>query len=231
MKKYKHLFFDLDRTLWDFDKNSHETFNDIHSKYKLESLGVGDLNQFISTFQIINNNLWDLYRQGGIKKEVLSVERFALTLDSFGISDETLSRNLASDYISISPTKKRLYPGAIELLEYLKNKYQLHIITNGFEEVQHTKLAISGLRPYFTQVITSEDAGCKKPDPEIFRYALKLADASADESLMIGDDPEVDIDGAKAAGIDQLLVDYEGVYKSSVSTYAVKSLYEISEYL
>lgn len=231
MKRYKHLFFDLDRTLWDFDNNSHETFNDIHTKYNLSLRGMPDIDDFIHTFQTINNNLWELYRQGSIKKEVLSVQRFELTLNSYGISDSALSYQLANDYIHISPTKKRLYPGTMDVLDYLKPKYQLHIITNGFEEVQHTKLAYSGLRPYFKTVTTSEDAGSKKPDPAIFQHALFFADALSTESLMIGDDPEVDIKGARNAGIDQMLVDFDGKYPTEKATYKVQSLRDLMIYL
>jgi putative hydrolase of the HAD superfamily len=227
VKNYKHIFFDLDRTLWDFDKNANETFLEIHNKYALESLGVTDFPDFYNVFHEINLGLWDDYRKGLIVKEVLSVKRFALTLSSFGIEDDSLSINMAADYINISPTKKHLYAGTIELLDYLLHKYPLHIITNGFEEVQHKKLEHSGLNKYFTHVITSEDAGYKKPDINIFRYACAIAGANEADSIMIGDDVEVDIIGAAAAGIDQLLVDFEHKYPESGATYTVNGLEEI----
>lgn len=228
---YSHIFFDLDRTLWDFDRNSHETFTDIHLKYDLQGLGVRSFNEFMHTYQRINLELWDHYRKGEIKKEVLNVKRFSLTLATFGISDDSLSESIAHDYVSISPTKNHLYPGTVEILEYLSKKYQLHIITNGFEEVQHRKLKNSNLDHFFTHVITSEDAGYKKPDEKIFRYALAVAGAEASESLMIGDDIEVDIIGAISAQIDQVLVDYEGIYEKSAATYYIKSLSELREFL
>ncbi len=227
VKNYKHIFFDLDRTLWDFDKNSNETFLEIHNKYTLEARGVPGFYDFCSVYRDINLSLWDDYRKGLILKEVMNVKRFSLTLSSFGIEDDALSVNMAEDYIRISPTKNHLYDGAIQMLDYLQDKYTLHIITNGFEEVQHKKLEHSGLNKYFTHVITSEDAGFKKPDINIFRYACAIAGAGVTDSLMIGDDLEVDIIGAAAAGIDQLLVDFEYKYPESGATYTVHALEEI----
>lgn len=227
MKTYSDLFFDLDRTLWDFDRNSNETFREIHQKYDLLKKGVTDFNEFMDRYHKINLELWEQYRKGSIEKEVLNVRRFTLTLGSFGISEDGLCRNIANDYIQISPTKRHLFPGTREILQYLAERYKLHIITNGFEEVQHRKLESSGLRQYFTCVITSEDAGCKKPDINIFRYAFRVTGADAKHSLMIGDDPEVDILGAKEAGMDQVLVDYHRILPDSVSTYYVNSMADL----
>ncbi len=227
VKNYKHIFFDLDRTLWDFDKNSNETFLEIHNKYALESRGVTGFPDFCNVYHEINLGLWDDYRKGLILKEVMNVKRFSLTLSSFGIEDDALSLSMAEDYIRISPTKRHLYDGTTRVLEYLQQKYTLHIITNGFEEVQHKKLEHSGLNKYFTHVITSEDAGFKKPDINIFRYACAIAGANEADSLMIGDDVDVDIIGAAAAGIDQLLVDFEHKYPASGATYTVHTLEEI----
>lgn len=226
-KNYKHIFFDLDRTLWDLEKNANETFTDILEKYYLKDRGISDFYDFMNVYHKINLGLWDKYRKGQISKEELNVKRFSLTLDSFGIDDNDLSKSIASDYINISPTKKHLYPGTHQLLEYLKDKYTLHIITNGFEEVQYKKLKHSDLDKYFTHIITSEDAGYKKPDINIFKYALSLANASPMESLMIGDDIDVDIIGAHDAGMDQVLVDFESVLTDSKSTYYVNSLFEL----
>ncbi len=229
--KYNHLFFDLDRTLWDFDKNSIETFQDIHHKYELSHRGIDSFDKFLDTYHRINTQLWEVYRQGGIEKEVLSVERFSLTLNSFGIIDDVLSKHMATDYIDLSPTKKNLFPGTLEVLEYLKGKYTLHIITNGFEEVQHRKVAASGLDKFFTNTITSDEAGYKKPDCRIFKYSLDLTGADSAQSLMIGDDPEIDIQGAKAVGIDQVLVDHEGILEKGEATYYVRSLFELASLL
>lgn len=227
LKHYKHIFFDLDRTLWDFDRNASETFNDIHEKYFLKQRGITDFDDFMTVYHKINLELWDQYRKGHIRKEVLNVQRFSMTLDTFGIKDNGLSENIAKDYLEISPTKKHLYPGTYQLLEYLSSKYKLHIITNGFEEVQHKKLKHSELDQYFSCIITSEDAGYKKPHINIFNYAFAVAEALPAESLMIGDDIEVDIIGAREAGMDQVLVDFDRILPDSSATYYVNSLFEL----
>jgi putative hydrolase of the HAD superfamily len=229
--KYKHLFFDLDRTLWDFETNATETFTEIHGKYTLAQKGITTLDEFMEVYEKINLKLWDDYRKGQIKKEVLNVKRFALTLDNFGIEDDSLSESIARDYVELSPTKKNLFPYTISILEYLHTKYSLHIITNGFEEVQHKKVKNSNLEKYFTHVITSEDAGYKKPDINIFQYAFDISGAKPEESLMIGDDIEVDIEGARIAGMDQVLVDYKNEFIGSNATYRITSLAELYEIL
>ncbi|HLO90921.1 MAG TPA: YjjG family noncanonical pyrimidine nucleotidase [Lentimicrobium sp.] len=231
MKTYTHIFFDLDRTLWDFDRNSSETFMDIHQKYDLPGRGVTDFDDFMNRYHKINLELWEHYRQGTIEKEVLNVQRFSLTLDTFGISDNNLCESIAKDYIEISPTKRHLFPGTGDILKYLSEKYTLHIITNGFEEVQHRKLESSGLRKYFTEVITSEDAGYKKPDINIFNYAFDVTGANPANSLMIGDDVEVDVIGARDAGMDQVLVDHHHKHSPVEATYYVTSLEELAHLL
>ena len=231
MKHYKHIFFDLDKTLWDFDRNSFETFTDIYIKYDLRGLGIPAVEDFIGIYTTHNIVLWDLYRNGKIKKNLLSVKRFDLTLNDFGINDQRLAKKIASDYIRISPLKKHLFPQTIETLEYLEGKYRLHIITNGFEEVQIPKLSASGLDKYFKKVITSEAAGCKKPDPGIFEYSLEKANAVATESIMVGDDIEVDIIGAKNTGIDQVYVNYSNIYHEEKATYEINDLKELRDLL
>ena len=217
MKKYSHLFFDLDRTIWDFDQNSQETFKDIFHKYDLQGKGISSLDEFIKRYNIHNNNLWELYRNGEIEKELLIVRRFLLTLEE--------------DYIRLSPMKTKLFPNALETLSYLKGKYHLHIITNGFEEVQLTKVKFSGLDQYFESIITSEEAGFKKPHRNIFIYALEKNKAKAECSLMIGDDPLIDVKGAKEAGIDQVLVNNDGIKGNEYPTYEIFSLSELMEFL
>jgi len=202
MKKYKHIFFDLDRTLWDFDKNSHEAYHDIYEKYQLFDKGVNSFKAFAECYLRHNAELWALYVEGKIEKSYLSSRRFEVTLLDFGINDPELARQIGKDYITISPTKTNLFPNSIETLEYLSKRYPLHIITNGFEEVQFHKLRNSGLDKYFDKVITSEAAGCMKPDDCIFKFALETANALPHESLMIGDDIEVDIMGAQNNGMD-----------------------------
>ncbi len=228
--KYKHLFIDLDRTLYDFDKSTHETFLELFEKFGLYDRGV-DFDRFFEIYSKNNRKLWEEYREGKIKKSFLNVHRFHLTLLSFGIDDRAFAGRFASDYKHISPLKKALFPNVIEVLDYLKDKYCLHIITNGFEEVQDIKIKTNGLDKYFKTVTTSEEAGSKKPSKEIFKYAMKKAGASPEESLMIGDDLEVDIEGARAVGIDGLYCNFDSMPHNGNVTFEVKNFLEIKSVL
>ena len=230
MNKYKHIYFDLDRTIWDFDKNALDTFQDIFVNYNLKKI-FKTFDDFYNTYVKHNDILWNDYREGRIKKSILTYKRFSLTLEEFGIDDEELAKKIAKDYITISPTKKQLFPHAHETLEYLYNKYKLHIITNGFNEVQFTKLKNSDLDKYFLNVFTSEDAGAQKPNPIIFQHALKNGNANKEESIMIGDDLKVDILGAKNFGLDQIFFNPENIKHSEDITHEINSLKELQEIL
>ena len=230
-KRYKHVFFDLDRTLWDFDAAAEVAFERIYDKYGLKSLGIPSAHEFHEVYHPLNEQLWVLYRSDQITKDELNRIRFLKPLEHYGIHDVELADHLSEDYVYWSPRIVRLVPGTMELLDYLKPKYHLHLITNGFQEVQHTKLSGSGLEPYFETLTVSEEVGVKKPNPEIFRYALKKAGANAEESLVIGDEMAVDIDGARAAGIDQILFNPSGEVVEGERTFEVKSLLEILEIL
>ena len=230
-KTYKHLFIDLDRTLWDFEKSAQQTFETIYAKHHLKDLGVPSLEEFKVFYTKHNDRLWSYYRKGQIKKEVLSVQRFELSLKDFSIKDAELAKKMAHDYVTLSPTMVSLFPYTHEILRYLKSKYVLHIITNGFEEVQQKKLDSANLRQYFTEIITSEKAGAKKPEPEIFEYAFKLTGATKDDSLMIGDDFMVDILGAKSQGIDQIFVNYNRAKHSERASYEIFELKTIESIL
>ena len=197
----KNIFFDLDNTLWNFQENSRDTLLELINKFKLTSRGVDNAENFIRKYQLKNDMLWSLYRNNKITKEELRSKRFLLTLQEYGINDEKLSEDFGSAYIKESPLIKKLFPFANQTLNYLKDKYSLHIITNGFEEVQYIKLNVSGLTQYFDQIITSEKVGVKKPHKEIFHYALNITNAKAEESVMIGDDLEADIHGSKKIGM------------------------------
>lgn len=230
MKKYKHIYFDLDRTIWDFDKNSRVTLNDIFEKYHLNKI-FKSFDLFYLTYEKHNEILWNDYREGKIKKSILSYKRFSLALEEFGVDNVKLAKQIAQDYITISPTKKQLFPFANETLEYLHQKYKLYIITNGFNEVQFTKLKNSDLEKYFSRVFTSEDAGAQKPNPLIFQYALEKAKANKDESIMIGDDLQVDVLGAKNVGLDQVYFNPENIKHSENITHEINSLKELQEIL
>lgn len=231
LKKYKHIFFDLDRTLWDFDAAAEVAFERIYEQYNLKSLGIPSAHEFHEVYHPLNERLWELYREDKITKADLNRTRFLKPLEHYGIHDVELADHLSEDYVYWSPRIVRLVPGTMELLEYLKPKYHLHLITNGFEEVQDTKLTLSGMKPYFETLTVSEEVGVKKPNPEIFQYALRKAHATAEESLMIGDEMDVDIDGARAAGIDTVLFNPRGEKIEGTRTFEVRNLLEIMQIL
>lgn len=232
MKNYTHLFFDLDRTLWDFDANNQKTFEELYTKFELQAKGVASLSDFYQSYQRINLALWDAYKKQLIEKEELNFKRFYDSLLLFRIRDEELAKCMGAYYIAASPRQTLLYPNTIELLDKLLQKYQMHIITNGFEEVQFIKIENSGLGMYFDQIITSERAGYKKPDRRIFDFAMQQAGAKPHESIIIGDDPEADILGAQQVGMDQIWVKHPPVKPGiSAPTYSVDRLLDITQIL
>ena len=229
--KYRQLFFDLDHTLWDFERNSRETIAEAVNHFELQKRKPFELKRLYFIYEKVNDHHWHLYRQGKMTKEELRVSRFRKTLHELGIKDETLSLEVSDYYISNSPYKQNLFPGAIELLEELQEDYRLHLITNGFREVQHIKLDKAGIRKYFRNVIISEEVGYKKPQPEIFHYALELSAAMPSEALMIGDNIETDIKGAAGVGIDQVLFNPKARRHNFKPSYQIQELAELREIL
>jgi len=223
----KHLFFDLDHTLWDFDKNSALTFEKI---FKINNLEV-ELNSFLEVYMPINLAYWKLYREEKINKTSLRFARLKDAFDALGVKVSTqLIYKLSDDYITHLSTFNHLFDGTITILDYLKPKYTLHIITNGFKEVQHGKLNKSGIAHYFETVTNSEMVGVKKPNSKIFKHALDLAKATAEQSLMIGDNLEVDILGALNFGIDAVCFNY---HKENIPNEieSINQLLELKHYL
>ncbi len=204
MSRYQHLFFDLDHTLWDFRGNSRETLRELYITERLAEAGVPSDGEFIECYEEINHAMWGQYSAGHIPKEVLRVLRFRNALLHFGVKDNDLAARLGREYLAHCPKKGLLMPGALEMLEQVKGHFKLHIITNGFDEVQGVKLASSGIASYFDVLLTSEKAGAAKPDPRIFHEALKRTRASAANSMMIGDNIEADMNGARQAGWDHV---------------------------
>lgn len=198
--RYRHLFFDLDNTVWDFHRNSRQAMLE---GFRLLGPDETRFEAFFEVYNRHNDRLWELYRQNGITKQELSRTRFDLTLDEMGISGVD-GADFNRLYLDLMPLQTRLCEGALEVLEILAAKYQLHIITNGFSEVQYKKMASSGLNRYFGRIFISEEVKAPKPSPEIFHHALKSCNARKKESLMIGDSWEVDVLGALNAGIDQV---------------------------
>ena len=232
--RYKHLFFDLDHTLWDFEANARATLESLYKDLKLEARGVNDFELFYRNYLQHNDRLWERYRNGFIKQDELRIKRMRMALLDFKIADEPLAEKMNVQFLDLLPSRTNLFPYCIEILEYLKNKnYQLHLITNGFEKTQHSKLKYSGLTDYFKVVITSEGSNSLKPKKEIFDYAFQKTNAKAAESIMIGDTMEVDILGAINAGIDQVHVNHltkEPLMINNVRpTFTVYSLKELEE--
>lgn len=226
-KHKKHLFFDLDHTLWDFDKNSEMAFATIFSHNHPEV----NTNQFIEKYAPINQACWKLYQYDRITHEELRYKRLKDSFDALGyaISDAAIHQ-IADDYIAFLPDNNHLFDGAIEILDYLSSNYQLHIITNGFANVQYKKIANSKIDMYFETITNSEMAGVKKPNPVIFQHALDLAQAKKENSIMIGDCLEADVQGALDFGIDAIFFNPNNDV-SPVGVRQINHLLELKNYL
>ena len=198
----QHIFFDLDHTLWDFEKNSALAFETVLKKHQI----AVDLNDFLQHYIPLNLLYWEKYRKEEVTQAQLRYGRLKDTFNqlSFDIEDAMID-TLSAEYIHYLPQFNHLFEGAIEVLDYLKPNYQLHIITNGFEEVQSKKLKNSNIEHYFTTITNSEMAGVKKPNPLIFEYALNAAKADKSNSIMIGDCIDADVQGALDFGMDAIL--------------------------
>lgn len=229
---YKHIFFDLDHTLWDFEENSRETLEDLYGEFSLLDRGVPDFPVFHRTYVMHNERMWERFRKGFITREELRYKRLWHTLLEFRIADEQLVLALSDRYLEILPTKKHLFSDTRELLEYLRTKgYPMHLITNGFEHTQHLKLRHSGIDGFFRHVITSESAGSLKPQLAIFEYALGKAGCAASEALMVGDALEVDILGAREAGMDQAYYNPAVPPRGIQPTYTLRTLSDLKKIL
>lgn len=228
--KYRHLFFDLDHTLWDFEANARVTLLELYQNMQLDKRGINDFDLFHKNYLLHNEKLWERYRNGFIKQEELRVKRMWLALLDFKIADELLAKEMSIRFLDLLPTRTILFPYTIEILQYLTSKkYELHLITNGFEKTQHSKLKHSGLDKYFKEVITSERSSSLKPNKEIFDFAFKRTGAKPTESIMLGDSIDVDIIGAMKAGIDQVFINHLNITIDIKPTYVVSSLRELEK--
>lgn len=226
MGKYKHVFFDLDRTLWDFETNSKETLTELFDEYGLKERDIPLADEFIRVYKKINRELWVKYQNGEISKEDLRKRRFHEAFLNYQVDEPDTALEFNDRYIEICTQKTNLLPDTLEVLEYLNNKYHLHIITNGFLETQFVKMEKTGIIDYFKAIIVSDGLGYLKPDKRIFDYALRKAEAEIAESVMIGDDYDSDILGARQAGIDQIYLSPE-VEDSKTATYVITELKEL----
>lgn len=209
MRNVEHIFFDLDHTIWDFDRNSTETLGEIFDEFNIEEQGVNK-ERFIATYRTVNGQYWKRYRDGKIDKQMVRFGRFTDTLKRLKVANhESLGKRIGDLYVERGPHKTNLFEGAHEALRYLADHYPLHIITNGFKEVQHIKLSGSDLTQYFDVILCSEDVGVNKPNRKVFDRALALAKAAPSNSLMIGDNWEADVQGAQNVGMKAIHFDPE----------------------
>ncbi len=225
--KYKHLFFDLDRTLWDFDKNTEKTLKELFRDFNLRNT-FGDFLFFKARYEYHNKKLWAAYYQDRIKKDELIYRRFYLTLKEAGLDNIVLAKEIAQDFLEFGALQTETFPNTHQSLEYLKSKnYELHIITNGFNGIQELKLKNSKLDSFFNKIITSEDAGANKPHAKIFEFAFKLTGALSTNSIMIGDDLNTDIKGARDIGMDHVFFNPKRANHNETTTYEIENLSEL----
>lgn len=195
MKNITHIFFDLDHTLWDYDTNARETLTELFEMHELNRYYT-TVDSFIKAFHYTNHRLWKRYNKGEIGRDFIRENRFRQLFETRGNISDTLNESLSSYFFTNCPRKTALIDGSLEVLDSLGEKYELGIITNGFEETQNIKLTISGLQHYFKYIITSETAGHRKPSPEIFELAQNMSGATKNSAVMIGDNFNTDIAGA-----------------------------------
>jgi len=232
MKAYRHLFFDLDHTLWDFEANANETLAQLFEEYDLARHGRFTFAEFSQRYSEVNHALWRLYQSNKVTQQQLREVRFVRTLTRLGVAEADVPAGISARFTDILPRKAAVFPHTHEVLGYLQKKgYHLHLITNGFEDVQHIKLTSSKLTDYFEQVITSEHSGYLKPDPRMFAHALARTGATAAESLMVGDNLECDVLGAYNAGIDQVYFNPARRRHFAQTTYEIASLDELRAFL
>ena len=222
----KHVFFDLDRTLWDFEQNSRNALQKIYDQHEL-SKHFDHFLHFHKVYHNINNDLWKKYGKGKISKDELRIVRFKKTLERVEVYDLAFADKLNIDYVATAPKETILFPNAAETLIELKKRYQLHIITNGFAEAQFVKLKASNLFDFFDVIVCSEMVGKTKPHRDIFNYALSEAKATPQESVMIGDDHTTDILGAIQVGMQAILFDPNEKHRKSAGQHKIKNLGEL----
>jgi putative hydrolase of the HAD superfamily len=231
MIEYKHIFFDLDHTLWDFNANCRLTLDELYDQYDFSKLGFSK-DGFYRVYKDVNDQMWQGYHKGFVTKEEIRSKRFEYTFSQLGHDKSRVPQGLDNAFLALCPAKGQVFPFTHESLEYLRKKeYILHIITNGFKETQHIKLSTSGLAPYFTHVIESDVCGFMKPDKRIFDLALQLSNCSCRESIMIGDDLDADIVGARNAGLDQVFVNRHNFQHNEKVTHEIDCLSQLKELL
>ncbi|MBD2715976.1 YjjG family noncanonical pyrimidine nucleotidase [Microvirga sp. STR05] len=230
--KYQHIFFDLDHTLWDFETNADETLRHLFDLHDMGRYGTFTVEEFIRVYSDINHALWRLYQGGKITQTQLRSVRFVRTLAKLGVPEDEVPADISNQFTDILPQKTAVFPYTYEVLDYLRAKgYQLHLITNGFRDIQYIKLNSSNLTDYFQEIVTSECCGHLKPDSRIYQHALERTGATAPESIMIGDNLECDVLGAYNAGLDQVYFNPEKRRHFAQTTYEISCLSELKQIL
>lgn len=223
-----HIFFDLDRTLWDFDSNSRSCLEELYREYNLDAF-QDDVNDFIEDYMAINKTLWARYREGSISKDELRIIRFQKALQNIGYNDRLGIREIAEKYLDRCPMLPGVIPEAKQTVQILSELHNIHILTNGFRSVQLRKLSNTGIGSYINHVITSEDAQTAKPNRGIFDYAMHVTGATKMNSVMIGDSHDVDVIGARLMGWKTIWFDPLDSQKDHLADYKVTALPQILE--
>jgi putative hydrolase of the HAD superfamily len=224
----KHVFFDLDDTLWDFQSNSERVLRELYKEFGLgEKLNAG-VNDFLEEYKRVNLLFWSLYGKGKINKTYLREQRFKETFKRFDYDNGTDNQLLTLAYLSRAPKGSQLKQGCIEILEYLRQKHSLHIITNGFREIQGVKIDSGGIRGFFQHIIISEEYGLNKPNEGIFRLAEHLSGAETAECVMIGDNFENDVQGALNAGWEAIHLDNDN--SNAFNGHRIKELLDLKKF-
>ncbi len=229
--QYKNIFFDLDDTLWAFSFNARDTFEEMYRKYEYDRY-FRSFEHFYELYEKRNIELWAEYADGKVTKEELNRQRFLYPLEAVGEGDAALAKAFSDDFFAVIPTKSRLMPHALEVLEYLAPKYNLYILSNGFQELQCHKMRSAGIDHYFKKVVLSDDIGVLKPWPEIFHFAMSATQSELRESLMVGDSWENDIMGAQGVGMHQVFYNVTGRTEFPFKpTYQITDLKELLQLL
>ncbi len=231
MKRYTCILFDLDHTLWDYETNSEETLKELFVRFNVLEKGVTSFRYFFETFRRVNLDLWDRYDRGLIGQEVIRTERFQRVFHESGVDDLRFSLEFSADYLRELPLKKNLLPQAKEILDYLHPRYPMTVVTNGFDEIQYTKMSSAGIDHYFKHIVTSQRAGNKKPSKQIFEFALAQSGHNTEHAVMIGDNLQTDIAGALAAGIDSIYFNPAKFMHVAKVTHEIQSLDELKQLL
>ncbi len=223
--KYKTIFFDLDETIWDYRSNAEDTLVELFQLHQLKT--YFSLTEFIQQFFIVNKELWDLFDLKKIDKSIIRDRRFPMVLERLQLENVSLGLTMQQEFMEMCPRKKKIFPKAVEVIQQLHTHFNLHIITNGFEDIQMLKMKSAGVDMYFDHLITSELAGAQKPDKKIFEFALQKAKSVPSECFMIGDNLLADVQGAKNAGMEAILFNPNQDMHNEKIEYEVQQLSEI----